>query len=38
VESLIGRSVDMVAIETIPDSRLKRAIEKSQLTVYEQAA
>jgi len=38
LESLFGRSVDVVELTAMPDSRLKRAIERSQVAVYEQAA
>lgn len=38
LESLFGRPVDVVELSAMPDSRLKRAIECSQVAVYEQAA
>ena len=38
LESLFNRSVDVVEIASMPDSRLKRSIERSQVAVYEQAA
>jgi uncharacterized protein len=38
LESLFGRPVDVVELAAMPDSRLKRSIERSQVMVYEQAA
>jgi predicted nucleotidyltransferase len=38
LESLLGRSVDLVELEAMPDSRLKRIIERTRVPVYEQAA
>jgi predicted nucleotidyltransferase len=37
LESLFGRSVDVVEIAAMPDSRLKRSIERSQVVVYQHA-
>ena len=38
LERLLGREVDLVELRAMPASRLKRTIERSQVTVYEQAA
>ena len=38
VERLLGREVDLVELKAMPDSRLKRSIERSQVPVYDQAA
>lgn len=37
LERLFGRTVDLVELDAMPDSRLKRIIERTQLAVYEQA-
>lgn len=34
MESLFGRTVDVVEIHALPDSRLKRIIERSKVPVY----
>src|SRR5437879_12422844 len=34
LEALFGRSVDLVELAAMPDSRLKRYIERSQVRVY----
>jgi predicted nucleotidyltransferase len=33
-EELMGRSVDLVEIESMPESRLKRIIERSKVPIY----
>lgn len=38
LEDLLGRSVDLVELAAMTGSRLKRAIEREQVSVYEQAA
>jgi predicted nucleotidyltransferase/predicted XRE-type DNA-binding protein len=38
VERLVGRPVDLVEMKAMADSRLKRVIERTQVSVYEQAA
>ena len=38
LEQLLGRPVDLVELEAMPDSRLKRIIERTQVTVYAEAA
>lgn len=38
VERLLGREVDLVELRAMPASRLKQSIERSQLSVYDQAA
>jgi uncharacterized protein len=38
LERLLGREVDLVELKAMPDSRLKRSIERSQVPVYDQAA
>ena len=38
LEALFGRSVDLVELAAMPDSRLKRYIERSQVRVYGKAA
>lgn len=38
VEQLLGRAVDLVELDAMPDSRLKRIIERTQVTVYAEAA
>lgn len=38
LERLLGREADLVELRSMPDSRLKRSIERSQVPVYEQAA
>lgn len=35
---LFGRGVDLVELKSMPDSRLKRSIERTQIPVYEQVA
>jgi hypothetical protein len=35
---LLGREVDLVELLAMPASRLKQSIERSQVSVYEQAA
>ena len=37
LEALFGRSVDLVELSAVPDSRLKRIIQRSQVTVYAHA-
>ena len=37
LETLFGRSVDLVELDAMPESRLKRIIERTQVCVYEQA-
>jgi|GEM_PF-292023 len=37
LERLLGRKVDLVELRAMPASRLKRSIERSQVSVYEQA-
>ena len=36
LERLFGRTVDLVEVDAMPDSRLKRIIERTQVAVYEQ--
>jgi uncharacterized protein len=38
LERLLGREVDLVELRAMPDSRLKRSIKNSQVTLYEEAA
>jgi uncharacterized protein len=38
LEKLLGRSVDLVELDAMPDSRLKRIIERTQVAVYAEAA
>ena len=38
LERSLGRKVDLVELPAMPASRLKRSIERSQVSVYEQAA
>jgi predicted nucleotidyltransferase len=38
LEQLLGRHVDLVELEAMPDSRLKRIIERTQVAVYAEAA
>jgi predicted nucleotidyltransferase len=38
LEQLLGREVDLVELRSMPASRLKQSIERSQVPVYEQAA
>ncbi len=38
LERLLGRKVDLVELLAMPASRLKQSIERSQVSVYEQAA
>lgn len=38
LEQLLERKVDLVELPAMPESRLKRSIERSQVPVYEQAA
>lgn len=38
LEKLFGRGVDLVELKALPDSRLKRSIERTQVSVYEQVA
>jgi predicted nucleotidyltransferase/predicted XRE-type DNA-binding protein len=38
LERRLGRSVDLVELSGMPDSRLKRSILRDQVVVYEQAA
>lgn len=38
LEGLLGRDVDLVEIKAMPDSRLKRSIERGQVTLYDEAA
>jgi uncharacterized protein len=38
VERLLGRKVDLVELRAMPASRLKQSIERSQVSLYEQAA
>jgi len=38
LEELFGRPVDLVELAAMPDSRLKRYIERSQVPVYGKAA
>ena len=38
LEALFGRPVDLVELAAMPDSRLKRYIERSQVRVYGKAA
>ena len=37
LERLFRRTVDLVELDAMPDSRLKRIIERTQVAVYEQA-
>lgn len=36
LEKLFGRKVDLVEFKALPDSRLRRSIERSRIAVYEQ--
>jgi predicted nucleotidyltransferase len=38
LEQLLDRPVDLVELQALPESRLKRVIERTQVPVYEQAA
>jgi uncharacterized protein len=38
LEQLLGRPVDLVELDAMPNSRLKRIIERSQVAVYAEAA
>lgn len=38
LERLLGRSVDLVELSGMPDTRLKRSIQRGQVLLYEQAA
>jgi len=38
LEELLGRPVDLVELSAMPESRLKRIIERTQVPVYGQAA
>jgi uncharacterized protein len=38
LETLFGRHVDLVELSSMPDSRLKRQIERTQVSLYVQAA
>lgn len=38
LERLFGRRVDLVELRAMPDTRLKRLIQRTQVPVYEQAA
>ncbi len=38
LERLLGRPVDLVELSAMPDSRLKRSIERSKVSVYAEAA
>lgn len=38
LERLLGRTVDLIEMKAMADSRLKRVIERTQVPVYEQAA
>ena len=38
LERLLRRTVDLVELDAMPDSRLKRIIERTQVAVYEQAS
>jgi len=38
LERLLGRPVDLVELDAMPDSRLKRIIERTQVPVYAEAA
>jgi predicted nucleotidyltransferase len=38
LEQLLGRPVDLVELDAMPDSRLKRIIERTQIPVYAEAA
>ena len=38
LEQVLGRSVDLVELDAMPDSRLKRIIERTQVAVYAEAA
>ena len=38
IEALLRRSVDLVELEAMPDSRLKRIIERTQVRIYGKAA
>ena len=38
LEALFGRPIDLVEIDVMPDSRLKRIIERTQVPVYAQAS
>ena len=38
LESLLGRPVDLVELKALPDSRLKRIIERTRVPVYGEAA
>jgi predicted nucleotidyltransferase/predicted XRE-type DNA-binding protein len=38
LERLLGREIDLIEIHAMPDSRLKRIIERTEVPVYEQAA
>ncbi len=37
LENLFGRKVDLVELTAMPNSRLKRIIERTQVAVYDQA-
>ena len=38
LEELLGRQVDLVEIEAMPDTRLKRIIERTKVPIYAEAA
>lgn len=38
LERLLGREIDLVELNAMPASRLKRSIERSQVALYDQAA
>ena len=38
LEHLLGRPVDLVELHAMPSSRLKQAIQRDQITLYEQTA
>lgn len=38
LEELLGRPVDLVEIEAMPDTRLKRIIERTKVPIYAEAA
>mgnify|MGYP000956428832 CR=1 FL=1 len=38
IERLLGRAVDLVELGAMPDSRLKRIIERTQVRIYGKAA
>lgn len=38
MEELFGRAVDLVELRALPETRLKRLIQRTQLQVYDQAA